>query len=36
MFRGEFGGQLTRLGASEITNVHADGSVCATVAVTRR
>jgi hypothetical protein len=36
MFRGEFGGLLTRLGASEITNVHAEGSVCATFAVSRR
>jgi hypothetical protein len=36
MFRGEFGGMLTRLGTSEITNVHADGSVCATVAVSSR
>ena len=33
MFRGEFGGLLTRLGRSEITNVHAEGSVCASVAV---
>jgi hypothetical protein len=36
MFRGEFGGLLTRLGASEITNVHADGSVCASVALAPR
>lgn len=36
MFRGEFGGLLTRLGTSEITNVHADGSVCASVAVAPR
>jgi len=36
MFRGEFGGLLTRLGASEITNVHADGSVCASVALALR
>jgi hypothetical protein len=35
MFQGSFGGLLTRLGTSEITNVHADGSVCATVALTR-
>lgn len=36
MFRGEYGGQLTRLGATEITNVHADGSVCASVAIAPR
>ncbi len=36
MFRGEFGGLLTRLGAGEITNVHADGSVCASVALAAR
>jgi hypothetical protein len=36
MYRGEFGGLLTRLGTSEITNVHADGSVCASVAVAPR
>jgi hypothetical protein len=36
MYRGEFGGLLTRLGTSEITNVHADGSVCAAVAVAPR
>jgi hypothetical protein len=36
MFRGEFGGLLTRLGTSEITNVHASGSVCASVAVSPR
>jgi hypothetical protein len=36
MFRGEFGGLLTRLGTSEITNVHADGSVCASVAFAPR
>ncbi len=34
MFRGEFGGQLTRLSGTEMTNVHADGCVCASVAVT--
>lgn len=33
MFRGEFGGMLTRLGSSEITNIHPDGSVCATVGI---
>lgn len=36
MFRGGFGGQLTRLSGTEITNVHADGCVCASVAVAPR
>jgi len=36
MFRGEFGGLLTRLAGSEVTNLHADGSVCASVAVSPR
>jgi hypothetical protein len=36
MFRGGFGGQLTRLSSSEITNVHPDGCVCASVAVAPR
>ncbi len=36
MYRGEFGGLLTRLSAQEITNVHADGSVCASLVIAPR
>ena len=36
LFGGEVGGLLTRLSASEITNVHASGSVVASFAIEPR